>query len=222
MNTRKKIYILVAVLFIAGGSAAAYFVKDQGSSSSQSGQKQVQKISKTACELFTENDAQKLLGNNAKQSDAAARTAEKMPDRKDIPPPVAEVKTSESQNNQQTDRITSSTFDEGNASTSKDVSSRDVACIYDRGAQTPVSVTVLSGDSKEAKKNFDAMKVSGAKEVSGYKGEAYWRTGKDVSGKEYGQLVILEPGGVVTVAGDTGDLELLKQVAKTVEGALNE
>lgn len=220
MNTKKKIYIVIIILLVIGAGAAAYLIKGLDTSSDQSDQKQAPKISQTACELFTEKDAQELLGSNAKQPDATA--AEKIPDRKDIPPPVAEVKTPESQKNQQTDEITSSTFDTGNAATSKDASSTDAVCIYNRGSQGPISVTVLPADAKDAKKNFDAMKVSGAKEISGYKGEAYWRSGKDASGKEYGQLGILESGGVVTIAGDSSDLDVLKKVASVVEGNLND
>lgn len=220
MNTKKKIYIIIVILLVVGAGTAAYLIKNLDTSSDQSNQKQAPKISQTACELFTEKDAQKLLGDNAKQPDTAA--AEKLPDRKDIPPPVAEVKTPQSQENQQTDEITSSTFDTGNTTTSKDTSSTDVSCLYNRGSQEPISITVLPADSKDAKKNFDAMKASGVKKITGYKGEAYWRTGKDASGKEYGQLGILEPGGVITVAGGSGDLDVLKKVASVVEGNLDD
>lgn len=222
MNTRQKTYILIAILLVIGSGGATYFIKDRNNSSNRSGQKEAVKISKVACELFTEKDAQKLLGNGVEKATTTTTASEKTSDQKDIPPPAPEIKTPESQAGQQTDQITSSAFDRGSANATKNSTSIDNACVYLREAQMPIYITLLPMESKDAKKNFEVMKVSDAKEISGYNGEAYWRTGKDSAGKEYGQLGILEPGGVVTVAGDPNDLDVLKKIADVIEGNLND
>lgn len=216
MNKRKKILIgSGSLLLILGIAAVAYGLNnmDDTKQSSQS----VRPITQTACELLTLDDAKAILGDTASvvRDNKDTTTVQE----KNTPPPVAEVKT----DTKPSDGITSSALEENK----KADNSETASCSYVWGqsgtTRDSITITVLSLDSASAKANFESMKTADARQVSEYGEKAFWRSGKDMSGAaEYGQLVILQKGGVVTIAGSKSDLGLSKKIAKTVEGNLHD
>jgi hypothetical protein len=218
MSKAKKILTIAIVLLITAAAGAAYFVAKERRSAREGQASQL--ITQNACSLFTLDDAKKVLRGNIKQVDA--ETAQKPTDRSDIPPPAPEIGASAVEDNTLAEN-TSSEFADNK--TGKNNKNNPSVCSYTQtgqGKQT-VTVTVLPSEYDEAKKNFDAASSSGGKAVPGYGEKANWNTGKDLSGaNSYGRLVMLEPGGLVTISGGPNDLEIAKKIATVVEGRLND
>jgi len=224
MSRRGKILTgSIVLLLVAVSAGAAVYLTRDSKDTKQGAQTMHPAIAQLACELFSLTDAKRLLGDSAEQIKTET-VAE--PNKKDIPPPVPEVKTGAFQN-QPTDQIVSSTFDDSGAKQKQDPSDSSV-CNYSRNSEKDTSkntilISVLGLNETEAKKNFDAMEQTNTQQITGYGEKAFWKTGKDASGiSEYGQLVVLQKGGVITISGGAGDLELSKKIAKTIEGNLHD
>lgn len=213
MTKIKKILILglIPVIAIGAGGVSIYvLIAREDSKTADQGRKNQEAALKKACDIFTLHDAKVLLGDDIVQdkqetpdiSVPAAPTSDK-----NVPPPVPEDPRSKDVKPQTTSSMPAP--DGINPQESVDVSS----CAYSKGGQADLLITLRRSTPEQLKKGFDAMRGEAAQKISDYGEDAYWRTGKDFSGKDFGQLVILDPAGLVMVSGSSNDLESYKKAA---------
>lgn len=211
--------IVLVLTAVAAGATSTYLLSVRGSDTkTEQSQQQNQKgATKKACDIFTLQDAKELLGQDAKQGSQEvpdiSAPAPAPPSDKDIPPPVPEDPRSK---NIKPPQANSSLSAPGSENRQESVESS--SCSYSRDDQAdPVQadllITLRRSTPEQLKKDFDSVRGQAAEKVSGYGEDAYWRTGKDFSGKDFGQLVILNSATLVMVSGNSNDMELYKKAA---------
>lgn len=217
MKKRKILVILIIIILVVVGLITAFILNNDKNYNSETkptsytdNPSDVKIV--VACEVFSLDDAKNILGDTAKlqQSyDGKSDSETKNGQANSAKLPKKAPKTIDNDNKQFT---TEPDLGEKAAST---------LCSYwkpsrtaDEADKNTIAVAVRSSINATAKKDFEATQKDSTM-VEGLGEGAYWKAGKNLRGKEYGQLYVLKGQNLLVIsAGNNQDNS--KNVAQVI------
>ncbi len=235
MNKKRVLLVGTILVIVIISAIIVFFVLPGLKDNIKPKASQSKTKTKTACQLFSLTDAKKVIGEkvaqyptdeeqevgteastkikNAPKVKTIVTTCTYSKDGKNIPDALKPDKTQPSKpapeittNKVPTKKEPLSTpTTQGGASVSLPPTDQSIQ-------SNPIVITLRSSSSSQAKKDFMAVRMLSYEKISGLGEDAYWRTGKDFSGAQYGQMTVLHKNNLLLTSGSTEDLELSKMI----------